>query len=191
MFLTNPKWDFCLNYTPSGTCPWDMTSHGPISRFARNSVEWCKWWQIPSSHIMHVQLIGITHKDEHISARSWGAICLIESLRSGSLRRGRIMPLSECWTVSSSVVLLTYIRNFAHCSKRVKKTHILLNYQRISLSIPFPPLFSFLTSCQTRARDCALYFPLTPSWHSGAWRPHSIWTQQVWNLSLWKRCGNC
>lgn len=59
-------------YTPSAKCPWDMTSPGLITGNGSISVEWCKWWQIPSSLIMRVQLIGVTHRDGHVLALGWG-----------------------------------------------------------------------------------------------------------------------
>lgn len=53
--------------------PWDMTSLGPITGRGFISVEWCKWWQIPSSLIMCVRLIGVTHWDGCFLALGWGA----------------------------------------------------------------------------------------------------------------------
>lgn len=60
-------------HTPFANCPWDMTSPGPITGCSSISLEWCKWWQIPSSLIMCVQLIGVTHRDGCILTLGWGA----------------------------------------------------------------------------------------------------------------------
>lgn len=60
-------------HTPFANCPWDMTSPGPITGCSSISLEWCKWWQIPSSLIMCVQLIGVTHRDGCVLALGWGA----------------------------------------------------------------------------------------------------------------------
>lgn len=52
---------------------WDMISIGPITGCSSIYMQWCKWWQIPSSLIMHVKLIGVTHSDRHVLALGWGA----------------------------------------------------------------------------------------------------------------------
>ena len=121
--LTNWKWDFCLRwrnekkkkksfYTPSAKCPWDMTSPGLITGYGSISVEWCKWWQIPSSLIMHVQLIGVTHRDGHVLALGWGG-----ELPDWIIQKWPVIGLSGCSALSSGWGLRPLaFRGIAHLS---------------------------------------------------------------------------
>lgn len=125
-------------HSPSANCPWDMTSAGSITGSGSISVEWCKWWQIPSSLIMHVQLIGVTHRDGHVLALGWGAElpdCIIQKWPVIRLLSGHSL-LSSGWAFRSlafsSAVCVMMEAHYSHLSQDECVNSILLIHVSVS-----------------------------------------------------------
>ena len=84
------------------------------------SVERCKWWQIPSSLITRVQLIGVTHRDVHAWHLAKGLSCLSESFRSGLLseccQATKRFPLARAYDHLFSEAVLCCL-HYSHLSQ--------------------------------------------------------------------------
>lgn len=133
------------------------------------SVEWCKWWQIPSSLIMCVQLIGVTHRDGHALALGWGA-----ELPDWIIQKWPVIRLLSGRSALSSGRASVHLYSLLQCVCWWK--HIIPICHRMSVSIPFR---SYM--CRCLAEDCA--FDISVARRQSNGRCHFCVPNQ--KISLW------